>query len=73
MQHNGSEEDKTEFANTYNEINKTSLTYNKIYKKLDGLFNKILKRIETTVPKIFYQYYEEQTLMKTFQKDKIIL
>ena len=61
LQHNGSEEDKTEFANTYNEINKTSLTYNKIYKKLDGLFNKILKRIETTVPKIFYQYYEEQT------------
>ena len=60
LQHNGSEEDKTEFANTYNEINKTSLTYNKIYKKLDGLFNKILKRIETTVPKIFYQYYEEQ-------------
>ena len=42
------------------EINKTSLTFNKIYKKLDGLFNKILKRIETTVPKIFYQYYEEQ-------------
>ena len=60
LQHNGYEEDKTEFANTYNEINKTSLTYNKIYKKLDGLFNKILKRIETTVPKIFYQYYEEQ-------------
>ena len=61
LQYDGSEEDKSEFANTYNEINNTSLTYNKIYKKLDGLFNKILKRIETTVPKIFYQYYVEQT------------
>lgn len=61
LQDDGSEEDKIEFANTYNEINNTSLTYNKIYKKLDGLFNKILKRIETTVPKLFYQYYKEQT------------
>lgn len=60
LQYKGNDSDKTEFANTYNEINKTSLTYNKIYKKLDGLFNKILERIERTVPRIFYNYYEEQ-------------
>ena len=60
LQYEGNYSDKTEFANTYNEINKTSLTYNKIYKKLDGLFNKILERIERTVPRIFYNYYEEQ-------------
>ena len=60
LQYNGSEIDKTEFADTYNEINNTKLTYNKIYKKLDGVFNKILSHIETNVPKLFYQYYKEQ-------------
>ena len=60
LQYNGSEIDKTEFADTYNEINNTKLTYNKIYKKLDGVFNKILSRMESNVPKLFYQYYKEQ-------------
>ena len=60
LRYNGSEIDKTEFADTYNEINNTKLTYNKIYKKLDGVFNKILFHIETNVPKLFYQYYKEQ-------------
>lgn len=60
LQYNGSEIDKTEFADTYNEINNTKLTYNKIYKKLDGVFNKILSHMETNVPKLFYQYYKEQ-------------
>ena len=60
LQYKGSDSDKTEFANTYNEINNTSLTYNKIYKKLDGIFNKILSRMESNVPKLFYQYYKEQ-------------
>lgn len=60
LQYKGLDSDKTEFANTYNEINNTSLTYNKIYKKLDGVFNKILSRMESNVPKLFYQYYKEQ-------------
>lgn len=60
LQYKGSEIDKIEFADTYNEINNTSLTYNKIYKKLDGVFNKILSRMETNIPKLFYQYYKEQ-------------
>lgn len=60
LQYKGLYSDKTEFANTYNEINNTSLTYNKIYKKLDGVFNKILSRMESNVPKLFYQYYKEQ-------------
>lgn len=60
LQYKGLDSNKTEFANTYNEINNTSLTYNKIYKKLDGVFNKILSRMESNVPKLFYQYYKEQ-------------
>lgn len=60
LQYKGLDSDKTEFANTYNKINNTSLTYNKIYKKLDGVFNKILSRMESNVPKLFYQYYKEQ-------------
>ena len=60
LQYNGSEIDKIEFADTYNEINNTKLTYNKIYKKLNGVFNKILSHMETNVPKLFYQYYKEQ-------------
>ncbi len=60
LQYDGSNEDKDEFARTYNSINNTKLTYNKIYKKLDGVFNKIIKRIETAVPKIFYDYYQKE-------------
>ena len=48
LQYKGSEIDKIEFADTYNEINNTSLTYNKIYRKLDGIFNKILSWINST-------------------------
>lgn len=47
------------FAKTYNDINGTNLTFNRIYKKLDGLFDKILLKIETKIPKIFYNYYQK--------------
>lgn len=64
------DKDKLEFQKTYNEINNTSLTFNKIYKKLDGLFNKIFKKIERLIPKLIYDYYEEQ--MKSTIKESII-
>ena len=51
---------KSEFKDTYNYINNTSLSFNKIYKKLNEQFNNIFKKIETTIPKIFYDYYKEQ-------------
>lgn len=53
-------QEQIDFQNTYNDINNSSLTFNQIYKKLDGLFYKILKKIERLVPKLFYDYYEEQ-------------
>ena len=56
----GNEKDKKEFEDTYNDINNTLKTFNQIYKKLDGLFNKILKKIESKIPKIFYDYYQQE-------------
>ena len=58
---NNSDKNKKElFTKTYNEINNTEYNFNKIYNKLDGLFNKILKKMELVIPKIFRDYYDEQ-------------
>lgn len=57
---NKNSSDRLKFQTTYNKINGSSLTFNQIYKKLDGLFNKILKKIESKVPKIFYDYYQQE-------------
>ena len=58
---NSNNSDKQEaFANTYNDINGTNLTFNRIYRKLGGLFEKILLKIETKVPKIFYNFYQNE-------------
>ena len=57
---NINDEYKERFKNTYNSINNTNLSYSKIYKKLTGIFNKILEKIEREIPKIFYDYYQEQ-------------
>jgi hypothetical protein len=57
---NTNDEFKERFKNTYNSINNTDLSYSKIYKKLTGIFNKILEKIEREIPKIFYNYYQEQ-------------
>lgn len=55
----GKEDDKNKFADTYNSINNTNLTFNKIFKKLDSQFDKIMLKIESKIPKLFYDYYEE--------------
>ena len=58
---NSDENDKKEmFKNEYNNINNTSLSFNKIYNKLDSVFEKIFKKIKSVIPKIFYDYYKEQ-------------
>lgn len=54
------DKDREEFKNEYNRINSTKLSFSRIYNKLDGLFNKILKTMEKRVPKIFKDYYDEQ-------------
>jgi len=54
------DKDREEFKNEYNRINSTNLSFSRIYSKLDGLFNKILKTMEKRVPKIFKDYYDEQ-------------
>lgn len=60
FKNNSDKNDKELFVKTYNEINNTDYNFNKIYHKLDGLFNKILKKMELVIPKIFRDYYDEQ-------------
>ena len=51
---------KEEFKNTYNSVNDTNLSYEKILKKLNNAFDKIMHKIERLIPKLFYDYYIEQ-------------
>lgn len=60
FKNNSDKNEKELFTKTYNEINNTEYNFNKIYNKLDGLFNKILKKMELVIPKIFRDYYDEQ-------------
>lgn len=60
FKNNSDKNEKELFTKTYNEINNTKYNFNKIYNKLDGLFNKILKKMELVIPKIFRDYYDEQ-------------
>lgn len=65
-----SDENKLKFQNAYNNINNTSLSFNKIYKKLNGIFDIILNKINRLIPKLIYDYYEKQ--MKELIKESII-
>ena len=49
-----------EFTDTYNEINGVNWTFNKIYKKLYSILENIIKRFETTISKLFCDYYQRQ-------------
>lgn len=51
---------KKKFTNTYNDINNTDLSFDKIYKKLSIQFDKVLLRMENIIPKLFYNYYQNQ-------------
>lgn len=53
-------DEKQEFVNTYNYINNSKLTFEKIIKKINSQFTKIFKKMETLIPKIFYDYYQKQ-------------
>ena len=59
LKSDGTEDEQNEFMQTYNSINNTNLTFNKIFKKLDSQFDKIMLKIESKIPKLFYDYYEE--------------
>lgn len=48
------------FVNYYNENKETNLTFNKIFKILSNKFAKIFEKINTNVPKLYYQYYQKQ-------------
>ena len=65
-----SDENKLKFQNAYNNINNTSLSFNKIYKKLNDAFDSILNKINRLIPKLIYDYYENQ--MKELVKESII-
>lgn len=60
-----------EFAETYNVINNTNLSFDKIYKKLNSIFNKILIKMESRVPKLFYDYYQEY-LKSSFNESSVM-
>lgn len=64
-----SDENKLKFQNAYNNINNTSLSFNKIYKKLNDVFDSILNKINRLIPKLIYDYYEDQ--MKELTKQSI--
>lgn len=49
-----------EFADTYNEINDVKWTFDKIYKKLYFILENIIKKFETTISKLFCDYYQRQ-------------
>lgn len=51
---------KNEFANEYNRVNNTNLTFNEIYKRLDAQFEKVFRKINRIIPKIFNDYWQEQ-------------
>ena len=65
-----SDENKLKFQDAYNNINNTSLSFNKIYKKLNDVFDIILNKINRLIPKLIYDYYENQ--MKELVKESII-
>ena len=65
-----SDENKLKFQNAYNNINNTSLSFNKIYKKLNDIFDIILNKINRLIPKLIYDYYEKQ--IKELIKESII-
>ena len=65
-----SDENKLKFQNAYNNINNTSLSFNKIYKKLNDVFDSILNKINRLIPKLIYDYYENQ--MKELVKESIL-
>lgn len=71
LQNIKSEEDKEEFRTIYNEINGTSLTFNKIYKKLDDLLGKIIERMEKHISKLFYDLYEKYFNDQEIKENKL--
>ena len=54
---NFSEIELSKFTMTYNSINKTSFTENKLLKKLNNRFEKVFRKVLTNVTKIYYDYY----------------
>jgi len=54
---NFKDEYKEGFKNYYNKVNNTSLTFNKIQKKLINQCKKIFNKISTLIPKIYYEWY----------------
>lgn len=46
------------FVSYYNKVNKTNLSWNKIYKIINNKLIKIFNKFDTNVPKLYYEYYE---------------
>ena len=61
---------KEDFKNYYNRINKTSLTFNKIQKKLLDKCKKVFNKISTLIPKIYYEWYTKNEIKESKLRNK---
>mgnify|MGYP007056166954 CR=1 FL=1 len=65
---NFDEEYQERFKNYYNKINNTSLTFNKIQKKLLNQCKKIFNKISTVIPKIYYDWYTKNKVNESISQ-----
>lgn len=56
-----SEEEKDRFVDEYNYLKDKNYNFDTVCKKLEEQFKKVFHKIESIVPKIFYQYYQEES------------
>lgn len=54
QQHN-----KQEFVDSFNKLNNTNYTANKIYKIISKQIKDYISKLETLMPKLYYEYYEK--------------
>ena len=50
---------KQEFIDCYNKLNNTHYTANKIHKKISRQIKEYISKLETLIPKLYYEYYEK--------------
>ena len=68
-----SEIELSKFTMIYNNVNKTDFTENKLLKKLNNRFEKVFRKILTNVPKIYYNYYENNKVNESLIVKSLIV
>lgn len=52
-----------DFINTYNKLNNTNYTSQKIYKIISKQIKEYISKLETLMPKLYYEYYEKHKVI----------